>query len=272
MNYKKYLFIGLLLIGLALAVAACSSEATPCPDCPPAPECPAAPECTTCPEAPAYPTPAVADVPFEEAWASSAHADETAEAFRHWDEDDPAEVPTSCAQCHSPTGYMDYLGDDGSAAGVVDAAQPPSQEGITCITCHNESAVALSEVTFPSGAVLTGLGPEARCMVCHQGRASGASIDSAIATNVLTDTLDTVSEELRFTNIHYFAAAATLYGNEVGGGYQYAGNSYDGKFLHADGINTCIGCHDQHTLKIRVETARNVTLMSYPRKTLSMSA
>jgi hypothetical protein len=93
-------------------------------------------------------------------------------------------------------------------------------------------------------------------MVCHQGRASGSNIDEAIATNVLTDTLDTVSTELRFTNIHYFAAAATLYGSVVGGGYEYDGNSYDGKFLHADDINTCIGCHDQHSLEIRLETCQ----------------
>jgi hypothetical protein len=150
---------------------------------------------------------------------------------------------------------MDYLGADGSAAGVVDAAQPVSN-GITCEACHNDAAVALSEVTFPSGAVVSDLGPEARCMVCHQGRASGSSIDSAIATNVLTDTLDTVSTELRFTNIHYFAAAATLYGSVVGGGYEYNGNTYDGKFLHAGELNTCIGCHNQHTLEVRIETCQ----------------
>ncbi len=255
MNYKKHLFIGLLLIGLAFAVAACSSSATPCPECAACPEAPACPEVAACPEAPACPTPVVDQVPFEEAWAASGHSDETAEAFRHWDEDDPQEVPTSCARCHTPTGYMDYLGEDGSAVGVVDAAQPVSN-GITCITCHNESAVALSEVTFPSGVVVSNLGPEARCMVCHQGRASGSTIDEAIATNVLTDTLDTVSTELRFTNIHYFAAAATLYGSVVGGGYEYDGNTYDGKFLHADDINTCIGCHDQHSLEIRLETCQ----------------
>ena len=252
MNYKKYLFIGLLLIGLALAVAACSSTATPCPECAACPEAPACPEALACPEAPACPTPVVETVPFEEEWANSPHSDDTAEAFRHWDEDDPQEVPTTCAQCHTPTGYMDYLGADGSAAGVVDAAQPVSN-GITCDACHNDAAVTLSEVTFPSGAVVSDLGPEARCMVCHQGRASGSSIDSAIATNVLTDTLDTVSTELRFTNIHYFAAAATLYGTEVKGGYEYAGNTYDGKFQHVDGVDTCVSCHDQHTLELRIE-------------------
>ena len=58
-------------------------------------------------------------VPFLEEWMSSGHADAAAEAFRHWDEDDPQEVPTSCAKCHSSTGYQDYLGADGSTPNEV---------------------------------------------------------------------------------------------------------------------------------------------------------
>jgi len=251
MNYKKYLFVGLLLIGLALAVAACSTPSTATAVVPTPQVCPTCPTVEACPEAPACPTPVVADVPFEQAWVNSGHADATAEAFRHWDTADPKEVPTNCARCHTPTGYMDYLGADGSAPDVVDAAQPVSN-GITCIACHNDAAVALDKVTFPSGAVVENLGPEARCMVCHQGRASGSTVDQAIATNVLTDTLDTVSSELSFINMHYFTAAATQYGSVAEGGYQYAGNSYDGKFLHAGGLDTCISCHDQHTLEIKV--------------------
>ncbi len=255
MSYKKYLFIGLLLIGLALAIAACGGSPTQAPVISPAAECPTCPTAEACPEAPACPTPVVADVPFEQQWAASPHADATAAAFRHWDTADPKEVPTSCATCHTPTGYMDFLGADGSPAGVVDKPQPPSN-GITCIACHNDVAANLTAVTFPSGVTVENLGPEARCMVCHQGRGSGASIDKAIATNTLTDTLDTVSDKLKFINIHYFAAAATLYGSEVNGGYQYAGNRYDGKFQHEAGINTCIGCHNQHTLEIRIETCK----------------
>ena len=251
MNYKKYLFVGLLLIGIALAVAACSSPPTATAVVPTPQVCPTCPAAPACPTAEACPTPVVADVPFEQAWVNSGHADATAEAFRHWDTADPKEVPTNCARCHTPTGYMDFLGSDGSAVGVVDKAQPVSN-GITCIACHNDVAVALSEVTFPSGAVVENLGPEARCMICHQGRSSGSAVDKAIATNVLTDTLDTVSTELSFINNHYFTAAATQYGSVAAGGYQYAGNSYDGKFLHAGGLDTCISCHDQHTLEIKV--------------------
>jgi hypothetical protein len=253
MNYKKYLFVGLLLIGLALAIAACSGTPTSTAVVPTAQACPTCPTAPACPTAAACPTSVVADVPFEQAWVNSGHADATAQAFRHWDTSSPKEVPTTCAMCHTPTGYMDFLGADGSAAGVVDSAQPVSN-GITCIACHNDAAVTLNTVTFPSGAVVENLGPEARCMVCHQGRASGSTVDTAIATNALTDTLDTVSANLNFINMHYFTAAATQYGSVVAGGYQYAGNSYDGKFLHAGGLDTCISCHDQHTLEIKVTT------------------
>ncbi len=257
MNYKKYLFVGLLLIGVALAVAACSPKSTPTPTVlvPTAQVCPTCPTAEACPEAPACPTPVVADVPFQDAWAGSAHADSTAEAFRHWDTADPKEVPTSCAKCHTPTGYEDYLGADGTAVGVVDNPQPPSN-GITCIACHNDAANALTSVTFPSGVTVDNLGPQARCMVCHQGRASGASIDQAIATNALTDTLDTVSDKLSFINIHYFAAAATRLGTEVKGGYEYPGNTYDGEFLHSGGLDQCISCHNQHTLEIRIDVCK----------------
>jgi hypothetical protein len=255
MNYKKYLFVGLLLIGLALAIAACSSPTTPPTVVPTVQSCPAIPTAAPCPTQAPVPTPVVLVPEIEAQWTGSGHADSTAEAFRHWDTADPKEVPTSCAKCHTPTGYMDFLGADGSAVGVVDKAQPVSN-GITCEACHNPSAVALDTVTFPSGALVENLGPEARCMQCHQGRASGSTVDQAIATNALTDTLDTVSDKLSFINMHYFTAAATQYGSVAAGGYQYAGNVYDGKFEHAGGLNTCISCHDQHSLEIKVETCK----------------
>jgi hypothetical protein len=48
-------------------------------------------------------------VPFEEEWANSPHNDGTAEAFSHWDEEDPQEIPASCATCHSTTGYVNAV-------------------------------------------------------------------------------------------------------------------------------------------------------------------
>ncbi len=191
------------------------------------------------------------EVPYEAEWASSGHADATAEAFVHWDADDPAEVSASCAKCHSTPGYLDFLGADGTAAGVVDNAAPIGTT-VECVACHNEATAVLDSVTFPSGVEVTDLADEARCMQCHQGRSSGASVDARIAdANVPDD--DTISDALGFINIHYYAAAATRFGGVAKGGYQYAGKTYDAKFAHVEGVDTCDSCHDPHTLEVKVD-------------------
>jgi hypothetical protein len=184
-----------------------------------------------------------------EDWSGSGHADITAEAFIHWDEETPAEVPTSCAKCHSEGGYLDYLGADGTEAGVVDNAAPIGTT-VTCTVCHNPVAIDMTSVTFPSGVELTDLDSSARCMQCHQGRSSGVQVNEAI-TEVGLD-LDESSEELGFINIHYFAAAASLFGSEVHGGYEFEGHAYDGKFRHVPEYDTCAACHSPHTLEVKV--------------------
>jgi hypothetical protein len=250
LSVRKALFLafGLLLVSLVLAACAgapSTPEATqatlPTQECP---ECPTCPEPTPCPEG------AAVEVPYEEMWASSPHADASAEAFVHWDEDDPAVVPADCARCHSTPGMLDFLGVDGSAAGSVEADAPIGTV-VTCVACHNDATQVLDTVTFPSGAEITGLGDEARCMLCHQGRASKASVDAAIEEAGVTDE-DTPTEELGFVNIHYYAAAATQYGSLVQGGYQYEGKTYDAKFNHVEGYDSCIGCHNSHTLELKV--------------------
>jgi hypothetical protein len=188
------------------------------------------------------------EVPFLEAWSGSGHADAEAEAFTHWNEDDPQEIPTSCAKCHSTPGYLDFLGADGSEAGVVDDAAPVGTT-VECVACHNDVTLTKTSVVMPSGIELTGLGDESRCMECHQGRQSKVSVDEAIAG--LDE--DTVSEDLGFLNIHYFAAAATKYGTLAKGGYEYDGMSYDGNFGHVEAYDTCIECHNMHTLELKVE-------------------
>jgi hypothetical protein len=258
---KKYLFIGLLLAGILLLVAACASP-TPAPTQAPAQptQPPAAPTTAPAPMAVPAPTEAPVAVPNVDEWKTSAHADVKSEAFVHWDTE--KEVPTSCAKCHSTAGYMDFLGADGSEAGKVDkAVAVPPNPGIQCDACHNEVANAMTSVKFPSGVEITGLGPEARCMQCHQGRESKVSLDKLFETLKVEDVdatyapvvNDGVTTTLGFRNIHYFPAAATLYGSMVHGGYEYEGKTYDAKNTHVEGYDTCVGCHNSHTLEIKVE-------------------
>ena len=109
------------------------------------------------------------EVPFLMEWMGSAHADAESESFTHWDDDDPAEVPENCAKCHSEAGHLDFLGEDGTEPGVVDNPAPIGST-VTCVTCHNETNLHKDSVVMPSGLEITGLGGEARCMECHQGR------------------------------------------------------------------------------------------------------
>jgi len=260
---KKYLPLFISMLALILAAACSSSDPTPTPEViretvvvqetvvvEVTTEVEVTREVERIVQVTVTPEP-YADVPFEEDWASSAHADAEAEAFVHWNEDDPAEVPTRCAKCHSTPGHLDFLGADGTEPGVVDNAAPIGTT-VMCVACHNEVTLVKTSVTFPSGVEITGLGREARCMECHQGRASTATVNASIEEAGLTDD-DTISEDLGFTNIHYFAAAATQAGGTAMGGYQYEGKTYDAKFAHVEEFNTCIGCHDSHTLEIKVE-------------------
>ena len=193
------------------------------------------------------------EIPFLEEWMGSGHADAEAEAFIHWDEDDPAVVPVACAKCHSTPGHLDFLGADGSTPGEVDEDAPIGTV-ITCVACHNEVTITKDSVVMPSGLEITGLGDESRCMECHQGRHSTISVTEAISQAGVTD--DEVSEDLGFVNIHYYPAAATKYGTLAKGGYEYDGKTYDAFFAHVDGFETCIGCHNPHTLELQVEACQ----------------
>jgi hypothetical protein len=215
------------------------------------------PEPVTEPEAEPEPAPAPVvqaevQVPFLDEWSASAHADSESEAKRHWDEDDPQVVSARCAKCHSEGGARDFFGADGSEPGVVENDHPVNTV-ISCVACHSEAAMNWDTVVFPSGLEISGLGSEARCMECHQGRASKVSVDTGIEEAGLVDDPDAVSEDLGFANIHYYAAAASLYGTFVQGGYQYDGNSYDARFRHVEGFETCVDCHNSHTLELDAE-------------------
>src|SRR6185503_8183561 len=244
MNLKSVLImIGLMLI-LGAIIAACS--APPVPTGEPT-------------EAPVVIVP---DTPYLADWQGSGHADITGEPFRHWDSEDPAEVPTTCAKCHTSLGYRDFLGADGSEAGKVDGAVPAKEsQGIQCVACHNAVTLSKTTVTFPSGVEITA-GDDVRCMECHQGRESKVSVDAQIETFRVTD-VDAVVAPIKdeqgkdvnfgFRNVHYYAAAATLYGGKTHGGYEYEGLTYDSKHTHVQGYDSCIGCHNPHTLKVKVD-------------------
>jgi hypothetical protein len=258
---QHVLTIGMLVV-LGLLLAACSgptqvSQATPGPVAtqPPAPTCPAPEPCPT-----AEPVEQGIKAPFEEEWAASPHNNASSPAFTYWDKSEDKSIPVACATCHSSTGFIDFVGGDGSEVGKVDAPAPIGTT-VTCDACHNPAAAALTAVTFPSGAVISDLGSEARCMVCHQGRSSKVQVEAQIERFSAEDP-DAVVAPIKdgdrdvrfgFINIHYYAAAATLYGTEAKGGYEYPGKLYDARFEHVADYDSCVGCHNPHTLEVKVE-------------------
>ena len=86
-------------------------------------------------------------------------------------------------------------------------------------------------------------------MNCHQGRESSASVSRSIAD--LPE--DEASESLRFLNVHYFAAGATLFGTEAKGAYEFEAKSYLGRNAHIEGYSNCTDCHSTHQLEVKVE-------------------
>jgi hypothetical protein len=167
------------------------------------------------------------------------------EAFRHWDED--GQVPGDCAKCHTGVGLPIHLQNS------ANIAEAPAN-GLLCSTCHSDlttfSRYEVAEVEFPSGAVLNLGDPDSNlCLNCHQGR------ESTVSVNNLVEGLDpdTGDEKLRFLNIHYFAAGATLFGTEAKGAYEYDGKTYNGRNEHVEEAQTCIQCHNTHGLEVQVE-------------------
>ena len=181
-----------------------------------------------------------------EAWLASPHADGSAAAFTHWNED--GEIPGSCAVCHSSTGVIDYLGGPMSTPGRIDHPVPTGTV-VECSVCHDPVAANLTVVPFPSGATVDTFGSSATCAVCHQGRAAGVTVTAAVGD--IGD--DEVSGDLSFINVHFSASAASLMGSDVGGGYEYDGKSYRGQFMHVEGLSSCVDCHRPHSLEVEFE-------------------
>jgi hypothetical protein len=182
---------------------------------------------------------------ISEKWSNSGHGNTKAEAFIHWDEDDPPEVPKNCAKCHSAYGYLDYLGEDETEAQVVDAAANIGSV-VTCYVCHNPSASEKDTAYFPSGAKVDDLAQNANCAECHQGTRSGLTVQETLGN--LPE--DEVNEELGFINVHYKIGGAVRYGSDAGVGYEYPDENYVGFYTHVEDYQQCTDCHDPHSLEI----------------------
>ncbi len=182
-----------------------------------------------------------------EAWARSAHADASAEAFTHWDGE--GEVPASCSTCHSGAGFRAFHGLDGSEPGVAVAV--PVGGVVDCETCHSPGLAEITAITLPSGIehpVKPGV--EAACLTCHSGRAAGVTVSNAVGEK--PD--DTPDPEIGFVNPHYALAGAVRLGAVGAGGFEYPGKTYSGRFFHARPVADCASCHNPHTLTVAEET------------------
>ena len=183
-----------------------------------------------------------------EKWEGSTHANDESLAFTFWSEQGLSEVPERCAKCHSTTGFRDFLGEDGTAAGTVDQTAETGTL-VYCSACHNPSAHAMTEVGFPSGIDIGGLDVSAVCMQCHQGRRAGDDVRQMIGD---VDP-DATSPELVFVNVHYYIAASTWLGTEAKVGYEYPDRSYVSRFEHVPDVQTCVECHDPHSQRVAPE-------------------
>ncbi len=176
-------------------------------------------------------------------WSRSGHADASSEAFAHWN--DEGEIPPACATCHSGIGFRIFHGIDGRPGGLPEHPVPIGGV-VDCETCHNPGLAAVTEIALSTGAMHPVTGGEVSCVTCHQGRASGADVAKAV-DGIGEDTPD---PSLRFVNPHYNIAAATGLGGYGHLGYEYEGKTYSGRFNHARPVDTCVSCHDPHSLTV----------------------
>ena len=188
-------------------------------------------------------------------WWGSAHADIQSEAFAHWNGDEVAEgedlpgIPANCAKCHATSGFVDYIGADGSEANKVDKPGVIMQ-GVQCGACHNGAMATYTDVTLISGATIKA-GTDSACVTCHSGSGAGLGVDKnklVVAAGPGAD--DTILEKSSMMGPHYYHAAAVHAGSDGKSGYEYTGKTYTGTFVHDEKVNQCTECHDPHTLRI----------------------
>jgi hypothetical protein len=82
---------------------------------------------------------------------------------------------------------------------------------------------------------------------------------------------DTVDATLRFRNPHYFGAGATLFGTEAQGAYEYKGKTYLGHHAHVDNGQSCVTCHNVHSLAINTQLCTGCHVGATDPKAIRMS-
>jgi predicted CXXCH cytochrome family protein len=95
-------------------------------------------------------------------------------------------------------------------------------------------------------------------MNCHSGMGSSGAVVKKTA-GIEPDAL--VPEAALIGN-HYFAAAAIHEGSKAADGFQYEGKPYVGVFEHAEGVGTCVECHDPHSTRINKPANSDANLCS----------
>jgi len=152
-----------------------------------------------------------------EQWRHAGHADPTADPFSHYDWSEASR--SSCRKCHSGNGYIDFT------KGVPAAEQDGSFRVIDCLVCHGTHDVpqdnillrSFDNATLPTDQAFTGLGSDATCYQCHNGR-------YAPGEGHLTP--------------HYFLGAVMLEGiNGIDFGYPLVNSQ------HTNVGATCVACH-----------------------------
>ena len=160
-------------------------------------------------------------------WENSAHGNITSPGFLTPIGPDE----TACVRCHSGVGFIDYVN------GVPEEKQRTDYQPITCAVCHDPHSAdhpgqlrVYDTVTLPNGTEVTGAGPAAICMTCHNVRRDGGA-EGQVSAAVDSGSLSTP---------HHGNNQAELI-NETGG-YTWGDTLPTG--THGRIIEgSCTGCH-----------------------------
>ncbi len=156
---------------------------------------------------------------YPQQWENSGHADKTSQSFTY----PIGEGRESCVMCHSGAGFVD-------AANGEEELRTDYQT-ITCGVCHDPHSAeheyqlrVFESVTLPTGDEVTGAGPSATCMSCHNAR---------------RDPIAAVEGD-RFSTPHYSNAAELISDT---GGYDWGEDLPTGPHNLLNVEDACVVCH-----------------------------